>query len=187
MDDEDGGYPIELFIKLDYADKLTCPICFNICKNFVCCTEKEHFFCRSCILQTLRYKQLCPCCRTFLTPMLLKKHSWATEAFEKATVKCLTAVSKSSENGHCDWTGKFKDLRAHLDQCPYDLVRCPYEGCTWRVHRSQLDFHCTSCRYCDGMDEGDSLAATLVKFSCKILFLIVFIVFLYLPICVNND
>ena len=44
-----GGYPADIFLRLELKDKLTCPICLDISKDVVCCVEKDHFFCRQCI------------------------------------------------------------------------------------------------------------------------------------------
>ena len=199
---EDEGYPIELFVSLDYKDRLMCPICYNIPRDMVCCVEKEHFFCRACILKALAKKRSCPCCRTYLTVATLKTHTWAIAALDKAVVRCLSATryyssgrneyddadeeeegnygfgataeektSSSSSSSfmsagattlaasssfalegkavvaRCGWTGHLKDLDTHMLGCPSDLVACPNSGCTWRIHRSELDFHATTCRY----------------------------------------
>jgi hypothetical protein len=92
--------------------------------------EKEHFFCRACITRALERKRSCPCCRTYLTINLLKRHSWAIEAYEKAKVKCPTCFHTTDDHSEevCSWTGKLKDLKVHLSTCMFNLVRCPYEG-----------------------------------------------------------
>ena len=127
-----SGYQPEQFVSLDFKDRLICPICYLIPKDMVCCTEKEHFFCRECILQSLEKRKSCPCCRTYLTKYSLKRHSWAVEVMDKAKIQCSTIYTTSDDNQHyegkCSWTGRVKVLDKHLLQCPFNLVSCPYDG-----------------------------------------------------------
>ena len=131
--DSSSGYPPEQFVSLEFKDRLICPICYLIPKDMVCCTEKEHFFCRECILQSLEKRKSCPCCRTSLTKYSLKRYSWAMEVMDKAIIHCSTIFTASNDNTspleeRCTWTGRVRDLDKHLLHCPFKLVACPHEG-----------------------------------------------------------
>jgi hypothetical protein len=196
--DSEEGYPPDMFLSLAYKDKLICPICYGVARNYVCCVEKEHFFCRACVEKALVKKRACPCCRTPLTVPLLKKHSWATEAFDKCVVRCLTACGKpktlpsstdsssfsddetaykldssSSSSSTCQWTGRLKCLDEHMASCPYDLIECPYEGCTWKVHRSDVEFHIATCRYAE-YEEAAQWSSTLYRVMSRVLLTCIF-------------
>nr|XP_023677918.1 RING finger protein 151 [Paramormyrops kingsleyae] len=56
-----GGYDVEYFVDSPGHD-LICPICQGVlrCPVRVGC---HHIFCKKCILQWLRRKESCPCCR----------------------------------------------------------------------------------------------------------------------------
>ena len=58
-------YSKENVIEKDNIEDLICPICFNILKNPISCSNNKnaHSFCKKCIDQYLKEKDKCPICK----------------------------------------------------------------------------------------------------------------------------
>ena len=60
------SYPIDNLIDKDKADNLICPICLQLLKNPISCSERinSHSFCKECIDEFLKEKDACPICKS---------------------------------------------------------------------------------------------------------------------------
>lgn len=83
--------------------------------------------------------------------------------------KAMTA----SDIGYCSWSGKSSDLSEHLQECPYQVIRCQY--CSDLVFRKCISIHHTECnRYpvqCSHCSERVSrclLSSTMKCDRCEI-------------------
>ena len=145
-----GSYKCE-FID-DVHELLICGLCKHAANGpsmTTCCGE---LFCQACIASAIDEKRPCPSCQeptfsTFLNPR-----------YER-DIKNLCVHCTMKDCG-CEWTGKLKQLDAHLDvekgDCEYVDIECP-EKCGQQIQKCQLDTHIANecpnrdfvCMYCD--------------------------------------
>ena len=112
------GYGYEL-VSAPFDD-FTCLICHLIAREAQQSTCCGNTFCRQCIEKWTEDDDNCPVCRevTDLKPM----HVTDRKAIRK--INQLKVYCKNTKEG-CTWDGQIRDAEAHLESCPYHLVRCP--------------------------------------------------------------
>ena len=54
---------------------------------------------------------------------------------------------KATSSEKCTWSGKYDDLRAHLDVCEYELIDCSNDGCVDKIERHEIDDHRQVCAH----------------------------------------
>eukprot|EP01062_Namystynia_karyoxenos_P011361 TRINITY_DN14061_c0_g2_i1.p1 TRINITY_DN14061_c0_g2~~TRINITY_DN14061_c0_g2_i1.p1 ORF type:complete len:658 (+),score=216.29 TRINITY_DN14061_c0_g2_i1:93-1976(+) len=104
-------------------------------------TPCQHEFCEKCINEALRHKSECPLCRRPITQDDVKVAIKTSRMVGK-----LIALCDNTADG-CAWQGKWSELKAHRETCPFETVRCPYLGCTSRMARSALQPHIRGCGF----------------------------------------
>ena len=144
-----GSYKCEFIDEV--SEYLICGLCKHAANGpsiTTCCGE---LFCQACIASALEKKTPCPSCEeptfsTFLNPR-----------YER-DIKNLCVHCTMKDRG-CEWTGKLKQLDAHLDaetgDCEYVDIECP-EKCGQQIQKCQLDTHVANecperdfvCMYC---------------------------------------
>jgi hypothetical protein len=54
---------------------------------------------------------------------------------------------KATSNEKCSWTGKYDDLRAHLNVCEYEVIDCSNDGCVDKLERREIETHRQVCNH----------------------------------------
>ncbi|KAH8244582.1 hypothetical protein KR038_008772 [Drosophila bunnanda] len=114
------------FIVGHVDDELLCPICADVLEEPVQSVGCEHAYCRRCIDQWMRLKQICPVDRSTLQPEHLGNVSrLMRNMLARLKIKCSFA-----ENG-CDQLLPLEEFRAHVASCEHNpklIVECK-KGC----------------------------------------------------------
>ncbi|KAH8357025.1 hypothetical protein KR200_002317 [Drosophila serrata] len=128
------------FIVGHVDDELLCPICADVLEEPVQSVGCEHAYCRRCIDQWMRLKQICPVDRSILLPEHLGNVSrLMRNMLARLKIKC-----SFTENG-CDQLLQLEDFRAHVALCEHNpklIVECK-KGCgiKARVPKDKLASH----------------------------------------------
>ena len=113
-----GGYPVEWFVN-PVSEDLNCSICWNVLNDPQQC-KNGHCFCRFCITDALKRREVCPTCNIKLILNDLGSSLLAQKQIRKLQIRC------RSSGDLCLWQGTIDELQQHLKQdCYYRLVPCP--------------------------------------------------------------
>ena len=127
-----GGFPPNVFCNQVKSESYHCLVCLEVCRSPVTCKSGAHLFCLDCLTESIRRKPTCPVCREPLTAPL-------PSAFASAQVSALDVVCIHDK---CKWKGTCGRLDGHLDnECAYEPVTCPAEGCGVLVPRGEMATH----------------------------------------------
>ncbi|XP_048847848.1 RING finger protein 151 isoform X2 [Brienomyrus brachyistius] len=134
-----GGYDVEYFVDSPGQD-LICSICRGVlrCPVRVGC---HHVFCKKCILQWLRRKESCPCCRKPIRCNLIFVMYKLSKSIGRLKVKCRNAACG------CPATFPLAQLYSHSTRCLFEVVPCPQQGCGAQVQRGELQAHAELCEH----------------------------------------
>jgi hypothetical protein len=99
--------------------ELFCSICQEVLKNPQACENKEHTFCRACILLHLGNSHTCPECRENLSPETLKNPP-------RFLMNCLSdlRIFCDYRSRGCPEDVRLENLPIHVDQCEFAPVEC---------------------------------------------------------------
>ena len=142
-------------------EEFICSICSDVLVNPHQC-KGGHIFCLECITTWLTSTKKCPTCRATLRKDDLGHCRVIENLVGKILVKCVhSGISdtksssrsrkklKSSRNGDtCTWQGPLSNLDNHLqNECLFQLIKCPCEGCKEQLYRHQLEDHYSTCQF----------------------------------------
>lgn len=105
-----------IFIKNEFLEILSCPICQNVFvdpKRISC----GHTFCNLCIISWLENKNNCPLCRCKISKSGVSKDIIAEKIIHQLEVKC-------GFKG-CPWEGRLEDYMKHKRNCYFEEGKIP--------------------------------------------------------------
>src|SRR5437870_5603006 len=69
----------------------------------------------------------------------------------------IVIFTKVQQDDNCSWIGKYDDLVVHKGICPFESVKCHFEGCKEAMERRNVDGHVVECPFrtiaCDHCNE----------------------------------
>ena len=106
-------YSIDDLIDKDGIGNLICPICLQILRNPVCCSEKinSHSFCKDCIDEYLKEKDKCPVCK------LLFEYKSNKNIIDKLNMLSFHCMFK---NEGCDKFLSYSEYLIYNNICKYN-------------------------------------------------------------------
>ncbi|KAL3859817.1 hypothetical protein ACJMK2_010010 [Sinanodonta woodiana] len=133
------GYDVDRFMS-PVNDDLLCSICKDVLEEPVQ-APCEHAFCRQCIEGWLVHETTCPEDRQPLSISRLRPlFRYMRNDLARLNIRC-----KNHTQG-CNFVTMLESIRTHEKECPLEKVPCPYENCSDRVFRQDLDRHAKACR-----------------------------------------
>jgi hypothetical protein len=141
-----GGIPSSYYIG-DLAEHFLCIICQCVMRDPVQC-QNGHSYCRQCVTKYLETRQECPmrCSHETLIPSRLIPNRVAGSMISDLLMKCPSTMKLKSDD-MCSWQGKFSALKAHVEVCGYQLVKCLNRGCNVKLHRINIVNHQNFCPF----------------------------------------
>ena len=133
-------YDTDIFKNQSSWNGLTCPIGGGIFRDPVV-DICGHTFCRECITQSLNQQCQCPLSREVLELGDLRPNLAVKVVLSESDVAC------ESLHSECLWSGKLKDLPAHMELCPYFEMMCANPGCGKHIHRMDFESHKATCNH----------------------------------------
>eukprot|EP01083_Nonionella_stella_P234887 826477_1 len=111
----------QLFLSKETVKPFKCVKCCNIHKCPHGC-DQNHLFCEYCVKTSIEQNHLCPVGKHKIT--LSKKNELLFNLINDLEIKCIHSnldniegnVDDTKKSAHCDWTGRLKDITAHLKQ-----------------------------------------------------------------------
>lgn len=107
-----------IFIKNEFLEILSCPICQNVFvdpKRISC----GHTFCNLCIISWLKNKNNCPLCRFKINKNGVSKDIIAEKIIHQLEVKC-------GFKG-CPWEGRLEEYMKHKRNCYFEEGKIPFD------------------------------------------------------------
>ena len=121
------------------VEEIVCSICFDVLKSPIQ-TNCGHSFCSECIDSVRKHgSQNCPECRTVLEQKLtddLRLKRTIAKLKVKCSKECLFEIEFGVDG---------KNLKQHLESCPFAMTDCQYYGCQEVIQRSKLEEHHATC------------------------------------------
>jgi len=152
------GYCREIFVTSP-SNHFECPICHQIVRDPVHCTD-EHHFCRTCLYKWMTNNKICPCDRKPLEQDSIIPSRFLNNIINDLIVRCPTTLksdadpvnanipsSKISNDENCSWTGPIRTISTHTSACEYVYIACPLEGCSIKTTKKGMSDHIISCEY----------------------------------------
>ena len=124
-------YSIDNLIDKDKSEDLICPKCFQIFINHVSCSDKinSHSFCKKCIDEFLKEKDICPICKQ---NFCYKIKNQIIKELNKLSFQCLF------KNRGCIKIISYSDYFNHINKCEFNNEK--YE-CQIRIYNyNKKDF-----------------------------------------------
>mmetsp|Transcript_17559 Transcript_17559/g.38947 ORF Transcript_17559/g.38947 Transcript_17559/m.38947 type:complete len:365 (+) Transcript_17559:36-1130(+) len=160
------GYPTKIFIQTP-SDAMTCTICQGVLRQAQRVCDNDHMYCAACVGEWARSSDKCPSCRSVMSAKPARvlnnliteltvccsaygedeRTQAAAAASMPAYKKCKTSknASASTSPALCDWTGALADAEAHQKVCLFEFEECPFEHCSHRAIRRDLEAHKVGC------------------------------------------
>lgn len=150
---ENHGYEIILgdrkFVDFRFKSDVSnflCAVCQGVARETVTMCPTGHVFCTVCVeawRKAKKTKSTCPTCRGCLPGNQLIKLPIIDQLVEGLEIQCCHQVN---EGPTCRWTGRLKDLRAHIQSCH---SHCPNRrnGCSFEGQQTDLDSHRNVCLF----------------------------------------
>eukprot|EP00118_Oscarella_pearsei_P019615 m.209113 g.209113 ORF g.209113 m.209113 type:complete len:596 (+) comp39725_c1_seq29:2949-4736(+) len=139
--------------------KHRCPVCrFALRDPFQ--TACGHRFCGPCLKDVLGTdKPRCP-----IDNEILRGDETFPDNFCKREVLSLLVRCDNQTNG-CPWCGALKNVESHQNDCLFQIVVCPNEGCSLSIKRRDFDEHLE--KECDFRTLACSLCGQLVTLGAQ--------------------
>ena len=156
--EERGGYDCQLVDPPPAHIQTECSVCLQILRQPCIVSCCGHKFCRECIEAVVETSKDCPLCNGH-------DFSFMAEHSLSRTLLDLVVYCSAQSDG-CTWTGRLKDIEAHLNRsysvedqlcgCQFFEVTCVHPGCVKIMQRRYAAAHQTSecrkrphtCQYC---------------------------------------
>lgn len=144
MADYERGYDANFVENVN--DLFKCGVCFLVMKEPVQVIECGHKFCKTCYehlkIHSLNSgsELLCPLDRTLVNDKEVFPDKGIERKIQDLQVKC-----DHFDRG-CNWINELRCLQGHLDEeCVFQIIACPNDGCTEKVTRNELKGHEQTC------------------------------------------
>ena len=164
--------PCELFVTEE--KEYLCPIGLGVLNPFqsliLCANENcTKMFCSSCINSWLHKSETCPNCRQKfqkgIVPKQTKNYLLNLDVYCLNRFKCTKKTCQDCKclkgEVDCDWLGhtcqcnkiacqatmKLGDLEKHLNECPYEKVKCKWIRCNEENLRGLIEEHQKTCKF----------------------------------------
>ena len=125
-------------------DNLLCGICQEIAFEAKECETCETLFCTTCVESWKSRRDICP--NKCPEPWQLRNpHKLIRSAISQLKFQCPNA------NNGCEELVSIQSVDAHENSCPYQLVQCPHEGCSFQGLRNVMDRHLEECGFSSNM------------------------------------
>ena len=109
------------------------------------CSQCNILTCKKCIKEWTKTKKSCPNCREVYKPSD-KPNRYVLNALNSFTFAC----------NKCPATFKYCDYRKHVEECPYQVLRCPLGSCSatgnletllahWIESCEEISLTCSKC------------------------------------------
>ena len=145
-------YSIDDLIDKDGIEDLICPICLQILKNPVCCSDKinSHPFCKDCIDEFLKEKNKCPICK------LLFEYKNNKNIIDKLNMLSFHCMFK---NEGCNEILSYSEYLNHINNCKYNdnKYECQigkynyenkeFEKCSFIGNNEEIKKHFNLCAF----------------------------------------
>ena len=96
------------------------------------CRECGITYCELCLKISLEKEEICPLCKKGAK---FEPCRWLLSRLDALKFKCI--------NLQCSDIIGYKELLNHI--CPYDILYCQNEGCTWKGERTKFPNHAQEC------------------------------------------
>ena len=145
-------YTIDNLINKDKSEDLICPICFQLFINPISCSDRmnSHSFCKRCIDEFLKEKDICPMCKQ---PFGYKIKNQIIEELNKLTFHCLF------KNDGCIKIISYADYFNHINKCEfnntqyecqirkYNYKNKEFEKCGYLGDKEEIRKHFNCCAF----------------------------------------
>ena len=125
----------------NYIERFKCGLCQCICENpeYQYC-ECKQAYCKRCLNLYYEFNNnQCPKCGKKTKELEPPLNYY--ECLYNLNMKCVNFDSK------CNWTGKYKYYKEHINQCPKEIINCPNKGCIFNDRREEMYKHKNKCDY----------------------------------------
>ena len=151
MEASQYGHDTEVFLD-ERIKELVCPICRLVPRaprlNGV--ADCGHLFCAPCCdsyISSPQFRNACPVCRRKMTRSSVVSDYNTARFITTGRVRCPHAVAGQP----CDWQDKFGpegvNVQEHLISCPFERVKCIYDGCDAVYTNAEMGSHRQDCQY----------------------------------------
>ena len=131
-------------------EDLICPICLNVLKNPISCSDKKnsHSFCKECIDTFLKENNKCPICKLIFE---YKINNNLQKELNKLSFKC------QFKNEGCNEILFYSDYLNHIFNCKYnniqyecnvkkyDYKRKEFKKCGYLGNKNEIEIHFKLC------------------------------------------
>ena len=143
-------YSKENVIEKDNIEDLICPICFNILKNPISCSNKKnsHSFCKECIDEYLKENNKCPICKLNFEYII---NNELNNILNKLSFECLY------KNEGCKDILSYFGYLNHINKCKYNNIKYEcnikkynydkkeFEICGYLGNKTDIENHFNKC------------------------------------------
>lgn len=156
--------PLISFIVEDHIDKtesLICSICQDLYKIPVGIERENytHIFCHNCLIRWFEKEKTCPICSSDQPDKKIKQMDNINNEINQLNRYCIY------EEYGCEWIGNIESYKIHISECGYQLVGCPFNGCSEGVEKMLLEEHLRTCKY--GMIKCQLCHREIVKYKIE--------------------